>query len=417
MTGLMKKKLTTTNIKHFEAKEKAYEIVDSHLRGFLLRIQPTGRKTFYFSYRSIDGLRKRIKVGVLGQISVANARDIAEKFAADVTKGVDVQITKKTNKKEAIEQREKTLSRFIENYYKPWVLANRKSGQETLNRTIRNFGEYLDYPLEQINVLLIEKWRTAKLEAGLQPVTVNRSVAGLRAKLSKAVEWDILEEHPLLKLKPLRVDRSPKVRYLTAIEEKQLQTALTIRDDNLKADRKRGNEFREKRGYPLYPDLAQHHFADRLTPMVLLSLKTGMRKGEVFDLNWSDIDLQQKIITVRGENAKSSQTRHIPLSPTAITTMKDWRKQSSNKTGYVFPSNEGGRLNDVKKSWASLLEAGGIKNFRWHDMRHDFASKLVMKGVPLNTVRELCGHADINTTLRYAHLAPDHKADAIELLG
>jgi len=413
----MQKKLTTTNIKQLETKEKAYEVVDSQLKGFLLRIQPTGRKTFYFSYRSSDGLRKRIKVGVLGQVSVANARDIAENFAADVTKGIDVQITKKTSQKEAIEQREKTLRRFIEKYYSPWVLANRKSGQETLNRTIRNFEEYLDYPLEKINVLLIEKWRTAKLETGLQPVTVNRSVAGLRAKLSKAVEWDILEEHPLLKLKPLRVDRSPKVRYLTSTEEKQLQNALTIRDKNLKTDRKRGNEFREKRGYPLYPDLTQYRFADHLTPMILLSLKTGMRKGEVFDLSWSDIDFQQKMITVRGENSKSSQTRHIPLSPIALTALKDWKKQSPEKTEYIFPSKEGGRLNDVKKSWASLLETGQIKNFRWHDMRHDFASKLVMKGVPLNTVRELCGHADLNTTLRYAHLAPDHKADAIELLG
>ena len=413
----MQKKLTTTNIKHLEAKEKAYEVVDSRLRGFLLRIQPTGRKTFYFSYRPSDGLRKRIKVGVLGQITVANARDIAERFAADVTKGVDVQITKKTNKKEAIEQREKTLRRFIENYYKPWVLANRKSGQETLNRTIRNFGEYLDYPLEQISVLLIEKWRTAKLEAGLQPVTVNRSVAGLRAKLSKAVEWDIIEEHPLLKLKPLRVDRSPKVRYLTATEEEKLQAALTTRNSNLKEERKRGNEFRKKRGYPLYPNLSQYRFADRLTPMILLSLKTGMRKGEVFDLNWSDIDFQQKTVTVRGENSKSSQTRHIPLSPIALAALKDWEKQSLNKTGYVFPSSAGGRLNDVKKSWLKLLETGEIKNFRWHDMRHDFASKLVMRGVPLNTVRELCGHADLNTTLRYAHLAPDHKADAVELLG
>lgn len=67
--------------------------------------------------------------------------------------------------------------------------------------------------------------------------------------------------------------------------------------------------------------------------------------------------------------------------------------------------------------WTSILEAAAIEGFRWHDMRHDFASKLVMKGVPLNTVRELCGHADLNTTLRYAHLAPDHKADAVALIG
>ncbi len=83
----------------------------------------------------------------------------------------------------------------------------------------------------------------------------------------------------------------------------------------------------------------------------------------------------------------------------------------------MFPSDDGGRLNNVKSSWGSILKSAGIEAFRWHDMRHDFASKLVMKSVPLNTVRELCGHASLNTTLRYAHLAPGHKSDAIALLG
>jgi len=413
----MKTKLTTTNIKQLEVREKAYEVVDTDLKGFLLRVQPTGRKTFYFSYRATDGLRKRIKVGSLGQITVAKARDLAECHAADVTKGVDVQVAKQANKNQATEQREKTLERFIDNYYKPWVLANRKSGQEALDRTKRNFKDFYSYPLDQINVLLIEKWRTAKLEAGLQSVTVNRAVAGLRAKLSKAVEWGVIDEHPLGKLKPLRVDRSPKVRYLTDAEDKRLCAALEKRDAQLKDDRKRGNEFRTKRGYSLYPDLSKNRFADRLEPMIILSLKTGMRKGEVFDLEWSDVDLKRKTLTVRGENSKSSQTRHIPLSPSALDVLKSWKKQSSNDVARVFPSDSGDRLNNVKKSWTSLLKKAKINNFRWHDMRHDFASKLVMKGVPLNTVRELCGHADLNTTLRYAHLAPDHKADAIELLG
>jgi site-specific recombinase XerD len=64
-----------------------------------------------------------------------------------------------------------------------------------------------------------------------------------------------------------------------------------------------------------------------------------------------------------------------------------------------------------------VLKDAKIEKFRWHDMRHDFASKLVMNGVPLNTVRDLCGHADLGTTLRYAHLAPEHKAEAVAQLG
>lgn len=101
----------------------------------------------------------------------------------------------------------------------------------------------------------------------------------------------------------------------------------------------------------------------------------------------------------------------------ALDCLKAWKKQAPLSEGRVFPSDDGGRLDNVRKSWASILKASNINQFRWHDMRHDFASQLVMKGVPLNTVRDLCGHASLDTTLRYAHLAPDHKADVVALLG
>jgi integrase len=85
-------------------------------------------------------------------------------------------------------------------------------------------------------------------------------------------------------------------------------------------------------------------------------------------------------------------------------------------TGYVFPGAEGERLIDVKTAWKSLLRVAGVTGFRFHDLRHTFASRLVMAGVDLNTVRELLGHADLKMTLRYAHLAPEHKAAAVAKL-
>ena len=160
-------------------------------------------------------------------------------------------------------------------------------------------------------------------------------------------------------------------------------------------------------------------YGDRMTPLIILSLKTGLRRGELFDLHWADVDFGQKNLTVRGDIAKSSNTRHIPLSAQALEVIKAWQQQSDSTAPdqRVFPADDGGRLDNVKKSWASILKRANITGFRWQDIRHDFASQLVMKGVPLNTVRELCGHASMDTTLRYAHLAPDHKQEAIALLG
>jgi integrase len=414
----MQAKLSTSGVKGFQAEEKAYEVVDTEIKGFLMRVQPTGRKTFYFSYRSQAGVRNRIKIGVLGAaLSLAQARDTALVYAGKVSSGQDIQAEKSNSRKIAKEKLKHTLDAFLTNYYRPWALTNQKSGQQTIDTIRRAFPDLLQLPLSEINLKQVERIRTDKIMNGLKPSTVNRVINALRGALSRAVDWGIIEDHPIAKLKTLKMDSGMKARYLSEEEEQRLFKALKDRDDEIKAARTRGNQFRQERGYELMTDLYQFTYSDRMTPMITLSLKTGMRRGELFDLNWDDIDFKNGVLTIRGEIAKSSKTRHIPLSPIAFETLKNWRAQAPNKSGRIFPSDDGERLDNVKNSWASILEAAAINSFRWHDMRHDFASKLVMKGVPLNTVRELCGHADLNTTLRYAHLAPDHKADAIALIG
>lgn len=92
-----------------------------------------------------------------------------------------------------------------------------------------------------------------------------------------------------------------------------------------------------------------------------------------------------------------------------------WRKQSNN-TDLVFTNKNGERFDTIKNAWATILKKAKITNFRWHDLRHHFASRLVMSDVDLNTVRELLGHGDMTMTLRYAHIAPEHKANAVEKL-
>ncbi len=113
--------------------------------------------------------------------------------------------------------------------------------------------------------------------------------------------------------------------------------------------------------------------------------------------------------------AKSKKVRHIPLNADALRCLKDW-KEENNYPVYVFESKNGKPFNNVQKAWSGILKDAKIEGFRWHDMRHHFASKLVMAGVSLNTVRELLGHSNYKMTLRYAHLSPGHKADAVALL-
>ena len=159
----------------------------------------------------------------------------------------------------------------------------------------------------------------------------------------------------------------------------------------------------EREGHPLFACL-------------YLIAYTGLRRGEVFNLKWSDINLKAKTLTVTGETAKSGETRHIPLNTEAIDILKNWKAQNKGQER-VFYGKDGARLDNIKIAWMGMIADAKVKNFRFHDLRHSFAYNLVMKGAPLNTVRELLGHADLKTTLRYAHLAPDHKAEAVALLN
>ena len=147
--------------------------------------------------------------------------------------------------------------------------------------------------------------------------------------------------------------------------------------------------------------------------MVTLSLNTGLRRGELFGLTWENVDLKNNTLTVEGATSKRQTTRHVALNATAKAALKDWKPKHAS--GLVFPGRAG-KFWTVKKSWAALLRRAEITGFRWHDMRHDFASRLVMGGVDLYTVGELLGHDRVETTKRYAHLAPSHKAAAVGVL-
>jgi integrase len=183
---------------------------------------------------------------------------------------------------------------------------------------------------------------------------------------------------------------------------------MAARDQAMAEARESANAWRAARGKPTMP--AIEAYADHVTPLVLVAMNTGMRRGELTSLTWSDVHLPGKRLTVRAETSKAGKARHLPLNSEAVAVLERWAKCTPYDGDRVFP------IESPKKAWAALIDDAKISDLRFHDLRHHFASRLVMAGIDLNTVRDLLGHADIKMTLRYAHLAPEHKASAVETL-
>jgi integrase len=399
----MRVKIDADFVKEVKPKERPIEARDTILRGFILRVQPSGVKTYLVEYAR----HKRIVIGQAAAISAAEARKEAGKRIAEYIKGTDPMEAKKA-------ARAFTLETFVAERYRPWAESNLKHSKETLRKISVFYPDFGSKRLNEVTAWGLEKYRSSRLKGGTSPSTVNRELDTLRAALSKAVQWGLLSTHPMATVKRSRVDSSATIRYLSAEEGKRLRAALDDREGVRRKQREDFNAWRRERGYDTFPEY--QNFTDHLKPIALLAINTGLRRGEIFNLKWADIDFVGRILTVTGKTAKSGKTRHIPLNAEAYSVLQGWFQQRG-AGDLVFPARDGGRLDNITSAWERLLKQAEIEGFRFHDLRHDFASKLVMAGVDLNTVRELLGHSDIKMTLRYAHLAPEKLAAAVAKLG
>jgi integrase len=417
-------KLSKRTAESAQPAAKPYRIHDDHVRGLHLRVQPSGVKSYCVVYQ-----RNQTKtLGKYPVLTLQRARELAKKVLADPAGA-------KSPKKAKAD----TLRAFLDDHYGPWVKAERKAGAATVANLKAQFADYLDKPLTSISAFGIERFKADRLRDDISPATVNRDLARLSGCLTKAIEWKMLTEHPVRGVKPAKGGDEHRIRYLNADEEKALRKALGEREKAHQKRRMSGNAWRTARGRDALPALPA--YCDHLAPMTLVSLNTGLRRGELTSLTWADINLERKVLTVRAGYAKSGKARHIPLNSEAVDVLKRYKKQHEGEVrrraeldrdrvpvsrqtdkSPPKPTSENalsGRLfavQSIKKAWGALMADAKLQDFRWHDLRHTFASKLVMAGVDLNTVRELLGHADIRMTLRYAHLAPEHKAAAVEKL-
>ncbi len=243
-------------------------------------------------------------------------------------------------------------------------------------------------PLRLVRRIDIERF-IARKQARYAAKTVNHYLGVLTVLFNAAVEWEELDRSPCRGVKRLRED-PPNTMFWTFEESAAFLTAAEQEPD--------------------------WHL------LFLMAMRTGLRQGELFALRWSDVDFERSAIHVQRSvshghetSPKSNRTRRVPMTRALEEAL---RAVSGTGSTRVFARIDGKPPTNsrARRALERLAKAATVKRIRFHDLRHTYASHLVMRGVPLNTVRELMGHSDLKMTQRYAHLAPDVKWSAVQCL-
>lgn len=232
----------------------------------------------------------------------------------------------------------------------------------------RYFG---NLSLREISRDMIDTVIKSRLKDGVANSTVNRMLAVIRAILRRAAfDWEWLDRVPKIKLLP---EPNRRIRWITREEAERL-----------------------------IPELPEH-----LAQMARFSLETGLRQANVTGLQWSQVDLENRRAWVHPDQAKAKKAIAVPLSPAAMVVL---RQQVGMHPTFVF-CYQGNRVVQVNtKAWREALKRAGITNFRWHDLRHTWATWHVQAGTPLHVLQELGGWESIEMVRRYAHFSVDHLA-------
>jgi len=329
---------------------------------------------FWIDYYA-NGCRKREMVG--SSKTLADKALMKRKVQIAEGKFLDI-------KREANIRFKDFAEEYIEKYSKP----NKRSWQTADCVYVKHFNAFFGSKcLHEITPQDIERYKSERLRAvksspkikkrrTISPSTVNREMSWLRGLFNRAIDWGRVERNPLKKVKFFK-ENNHRVRYL---EKDEIAKLLA-------------------------------HCDVRLRAVVTVAINTGMRKGEIQNLKWDDINFAQDIIRIAF--SKNGEMRYVQMNEAVKNVFLRIRKKSSGS--YVF-CGAGGAPYNFRKSFETALKKSDILDFRFHDLRHTFASHLVMGGVDLNTVRELLGHKSLEMTLRYSHLSPNHKARAVRVL-
>ena len=265
--------------------------------------------------------------------------------------------------------------------YLSWVNGRQKSAkikEYIINQLLPTYG---NLPLRRFTTAIVEQLQTDLINRGLKNSSCNKVLNIFKHMFSRAADWYMVESEVLKHVRKVKLlrDDSKRLRYLS-IEE--CQALINACDPHLK-------------------------------PIVITALNTGMRRGEILSLRWDNTDLKHGFILL--DVTKNGDRREIPINDTLRKTLHGITRRIDIQ--YVFYDPVTGKpYKDVKHSFHSACKRTGIRDFHFHDLRHTFASHLVMAGVDITTVKELLGHKTLAMTLRYSHLAPAHKVKAMDIL-
>jgi len=275
------------------------------------------------------------------------------------------------------------LTKYRENY------EHQRSFQSGKDYCLANFKDYFGEHTKLANIRYVdfETYRNHLREKPTRHGTlraiasINREIACLRHLFSKAVEWEMIEQNPFTKGKALVAKvNNKRFRYLTQDEINRLLDSCVN---------------------------------DYTTDIVTAILNTGMRRREALNLEFEQI--RNGFIYL--DKTKTDESRQIPINDDLAELFKDIRKRNQLRSKYVFCDSKGRPFKQINRSFQASLKKAGIGDFRFHDLRHTFASHFVMRGGSLKDLQEILGHKSLTMTMRYAHLSQEHKKKAVNLLN
>lgn len=293
----------------------------------------------------------------------------------------------------------KTKFYYLLNMYENYAKENKKSFEKFDKYALKVIRQYFKSSInaEDIKYLTLEKFKQyLSKERKSAANTINKYMGILSKTYNLGIAQKLVSENPVRNIKKQR-EPNYKVRYLTKEEEERLfnsinkEIIVTGRDRKIK-----------------YIKPYKH-----LEPIIICALQTGMRKSEILELKWSNIDFEYGYIELL--ETKSGQSRKIPISEKLNSILCDL-KQNNNEYVFVNPQTNT-KYKDIHNSFKSVKNEANINNFRFHDLRHTVATRMVEKGIGLVEVKDILGHSKIETTMRYAHPVPSRKLDAIKVLN